>query len=336
MAPAASPRRIAQRRAGVVAFALAGVAGVLASRERTLRYERLRFGRELDARREAEAKIRRQNAEIARLATERGQLVSQVAEAEQRTRMRIAERLHDDALQSLLAAHQELLEAAPGRAQVTRAHEVVGMAISRVREAVGSLHPVSLERGGLEHALRFHLAAAERRGGFEARLEISGTVSGDQDELLFGVARELVDNAALHSEATRVRLSLRRFGDEVLLEVLDDGIGIAPGRREEALREGHVGLASAAQRIETAAGSFELDTREEAGTLARARLPYLPIAPIAPIAPSGTAQSEAGADSEPESSTGGAGSAGSAGGASGSSPIDPDPPVPGSASPWSV
>lgn len=241
---------------------------------------------ELDARRDAEAKIRRQNEQIARLASERGQLVAQVAKAEQRTRQRIAQTLHDDALQSLLAAHQELLEAAPGRAQVTRAHEVVGLAIERVREAVGSLHPVTLEVGGLDQALGAVARRAGRRGGFEVEIDLDADAFGATDELVLGVARELLNNCAAHARAQRVRVTLRRSGDEVVLEVVDDGVGIASGRREAALREGHVGLASLTQRVETAGGSFALEPAQGGGTLARVRIPAVAVGAAESSAPS--------------------------------------------------
>ncbi len=58
---------------------------------------------------------------IADLAQARGELVSQLMLAQELSRQRIAQVLHDDALELLLAAHQDLLEAAPGREGVTRA-----------------------------------------------------------------------------------------------------------------------------------------------------------------------------------------------------------------------
>ena len=88
----------------------------------------------------------------------------QVLEAEERERARVAQALHDDALQSLLAAHQDLIEAAPGRAQVTRAHEIMGVAIDRVRDAVTALHPVILEQRGLEAGARGRLRPGRAPG----------------------------------------------------------------------------------------------------------------------------------------------------------------------------
>jgi two-component system, NarL family, sensor kinase len=222
-----------------------------------------------------EAEVARLRGEVARLREELEgcrRLFSQSVEAEEAGRRRIAQLIHDDALQSLLAAHQDLLEAAPGRAGVTRAHEVVGGAIARLREALLVLHPVTLEEGGFEHALGAVARWAERQGGFEVSVALDADALGVQDELLMAVARELLANAAKHSRATRVEVALHRDDDRLELEVRDDGRGIAPGRREEALAEGHVGLAAASQRVRSAGGSLEVEG-SDAGTTARVSLP---------------------------------------------------------------
>jgi two-component system NarL family sensor kinase len=201
------------------------------------------------------------------------QLVAQVMEAEDAARRRIAQLIHDDALQSLLAANQELIEAAPGRAQVTKAHEVVSGSIERLREALVTLHPVTLEQGGFELALGALTRQAERQGGFEVTADIDRSALGDQDELLLAVARELLTNATRHSGASHVSVRLSRVDGGVELEVVDDGRGIEPGRRESALAEGHIGLASATQRLHAVGGELELKPGANGGTVALARLP---------------------------------------------------------------
>ena len=201
------------------------------------------------------------------------QLVAQVMEAEDAARRRIAQLIHDDALQSLLAANQELIEAAPGRAQVTRAHEVVSGSIERLREALVALHPVTLEEGGFELALGAVTRQAERQGGFEMDVDVDPEAIGDQDELVLAVARELLTNATRHSGASRVGLRLSRVDGGIELEVSDDGRGIEPGRREQALAEGHIGLASVTQRLHAVGGELELSAGPNGGTVALARLP---------------------------------------------------------------
>src|SRR6185436_3456523 len=90
----------------------------------------------------------RHEAEIAALATLRGRLVAENLEAEERVRQRISEQLHDGALQDLLAARQDLVEAAgtTGDAatrdeMLVYAREGVERAVKLLREAVHALHP---------------------------------------------------------------------------------------------------------------------------------------------------------------------------------------------------
>ena len=214
------------------------------------------------------ARIRELEAEL----DEARRLIAHVMQAEDHARRRIAQEIHDDSLQSLLAANQELIEAAPGRVQVMRAHEVVAATIERLREATMALHPVTLEQGGFEQALGAVARQAARQGGFEVEIALEPAALGVADELLLAVARELLTNAARHAGAQRVAVSLRRDGDSVALEVRDDGSGFEAGRRDRALEEGHIGLASLNQRLIYAGGAFVLES-SGGGTIATASLP---------------------------------------------------------------
>src|SRR5688500_11980445 len=156
---------------------------------------------------ELQAEIEKLRAELAaaraELADRRG-FVARVLDAEDRARRRIAQLIHDDALQSLLAANQELMEAAPGRAGVTRAHEVVSQSIANLRDALLALHPVTLERGGLEQALVALARQAERQAGFDVTVELDPAASSRHDALVVAVTRELLANASHHSGASSV------------------------------------------------------------------------------------------------------------------------------------
>ena len=214
-------------------------------------------------------------AEVAALRAELDtcrQLVAQVIDAEDQGRRRIAQLIHDDSLQTLLAANQELIEAAPGRAQVQRAHEVVAATIARLREAMMALHPVTLEQGGFEQALGAVARQAARQGGFEIQIEVEPEALGAEDELLLSIARELLTNAAQHAGAEQVSVALRRVGGELELEVIDDGRGIEEGRRDEALAARTLSCTEASPIWPSASGEFELES-SPAGTRAVAHLP---------------------------------------------------------------
>ena len=226
---------------------------------------------------------KRGEEQIVNLASARGRLVAQTLAAEDRARRGISEVLHDHALQDLLASRQDLVEVLedpdgdPER--VVRAREGIERAVQLLREAVFNLHPVVLEHAGLAAAIRAIADHQSRRGGFECEIDVEQGATGAHDELILSLARELLTNAAKHADARHVRVRVRRQDQQVVLEVSDDGRGMDRRRRTTALSEGHVGLASSAERVEALAGTFEVDSRPGRGTTARARLPARRMAP---------------------------------------------------------
>jgi signal transduction histidine kinase/PAS domain-containing protein len=215
--------------------------------------------------------------EIAALAAARGRLVAQALDAEDRTRREISELLHDGPLQELLALDDEVARLEPRDDREAlhreRARDGVARAVRQLREAMVDLHPVALDVGGLAPAIAAVTRQQAGVGGFQVTVDVAPDAAGERDELVVAVARELLVNAARHAGAQHVRVSVSRAADGIVLEVADDGSGIAPGRLSEALRDGHIGLASAQERLEAIGGSLELDGGPGAGTTAVALLP---------------------------------------------------------------
>jgi PAS domain S-box-containing protein len=222
----------------------------------------------------------RHEAEIAALATLRGRLVAENLEAEERVRQRISEALHDGALQDLLAARQDLVEAAATGEATAReemlgyAREGVERAVALLREAVHALHPVVLQHGGLEAAMQAAAGQAARQGSFRAEVTVDPAATGLRDELVMSLARELLTNCAKHAQADTVRVTVSSHNGDLLLEVADDGRGIDAAAVAAAPLHGHIGLASLAQRVEAVGGSLDLGSAPGAGgTTVLARLP---------------------------------------------------------------
>ena len=223
----------------------------------------------------------RHEAEIAALATLRGRLVAENLEAEERVRQRISEQLHDGALQDLLAARQDLVEAAGSTADATTRDEMLGYAregveraVKLLREAVHALHPVVLQHGGLEAAMQAAADQAARQGSFRAEVSVDPAAAGLRDELVLSVARELLNNAAKHAQADVVQVTVARQDGSLLLEVADDGRGMDPEAVAAAPMHGHIGLASLTQRVEAVGGTLDLTgTTGGGGTTVLARLP---------------------------------------------------------------
>jgi two-component system NarL family sensor kinase len=194
--------------------------------------------------------------------------------AEDRERRRLADALHDEAIQNLMAARQELASALEGDETSAETVEIgLDRTIRQLRDAVFQLHPYVLEHAGLEAALRAVADEQGRRGGFSWSLQVQEEAATGQEALLLSVARELLVNAAKHAQATHVSVAVRREGPSVLLTVSDDGRGVDLERIHAAPQEGHIGLASLAERVEAAGGTFTVHGAPQAGTTVRAALP---------------------------------------------------------------
>ena len=145
--------------------------------------------------------------------------------------------------------------------------------IVEVRRLVEGLRPPALDQLGLVSAL--HHRAAEHSTG-AGTVRVPWTVEADHDleplpaaveVAAYRIVVEAVTNVQRHSGAGRCVVQLRSEHGELLVEVSDDGTGLAAERRAG------VGLSSMRERAEELGGSFELRARPGGGTVIDVRLP---------------------------------------------------------------
>jgi two-component system, NarL family, sensor kinase len=211
---------------------------------------------------------------LAALAEARRLLVRHALDAEARERRRLAEALHDDALQNLLVARQEVADAAAGVPGATdRARAAIDATGDQLRREVLAMHPLGPERAGLAAAVTGIARGAERRGGFRAHVTVDPSAAGRHDELVIATVRELVSNAATHAAASNVTVSVTADPHALRLTVADDGNGLPHGRPERALEEGHIGLAVTTERVRAAGGDIGIESGPGAGTTVTVVLP---------------------------------------------------------------
>jgi signal transduction histidine kinase len=215
-----------------------------------------------------------QRARISVLAADRGRLVAHAVEAQERERRELADRLHDDAVQALLVARQEVIEGNRCRnPHLQLAAGAIDATIKQLRSAIFELHPALLETAGLEAALNAVASHLSQRRRFAPLVRIAPGATGLADRLIFHVARELLTNASKHAYCSEVTLELSVVDCSLVLEVTDDGCGFDPGDLSDAVREGHVGLASIAERARAIGASFDVESNTGNGTTARLVVP---------------------------------------------------------------
>jgi two-component system, NarL family, sensor kinase len=219
--------------------------------------------------------LTRRTAAIGALAQQRGELVAQALTAEQRERRRLADLLHDEAVQTLALAQQELGDyRRTGRdAAFERARAAIAEALRQLRGEIFELHPYLLDHAGLGATLA---AVAERWGertGAHVTVAVDADAAGPHDELVVVLVRELLANVAKHSGAENVAVTLLTEPERVVLTVRDDGAGFDPSRHAEALRAGHIGLASCERRVQAAGGELRVVSAPGDGTTVDVELP---------------------------------------------------------------
>lgn len=231
---------------------------------------RTRSDRELRAARDVLAEA---EARASKLAEQRRLLVTEALNAEDRERTRLSETIHDDTLQVLLAAQQELTAAARGDAEsLARAQDHVKYAQTRLREIVADLSPVVYEFSTLAEAIRN--VARRQLGGDGVRVDLllDEEAVTPHARLVIRAAGELLSNVAKHARASTVRVRLRRARGDVELLVIDDGVGCSPDLTA-AVQGGHIGLASLTSRASAVGGDLTIDGTPGGGTKATLRVP---------------------------------------------------------------
>ena len=153
-------------------------------------------------------------------------------------RERIGRDLHDTVIQQLFALGMSL-QAVAGRVSPPQAAERVQATIDGLDVTIRDLRTAIFGlqarpewgREGLRGTI-LHLAVeAASTLGFEPAVHFTGDVDVVRDEVaehLVPTLREALSNAARHARPTRVDVELQ-VGDEVVLRVVDDGVGLDAG-----------------------------------------------------------------------------------------------------------
>lgn len=242
--------------------------------------------------------------DLERAEQERRALLRQLLTAQEAERRRVAADLHDTTVQSLGAArlHLSVLEAqldqAAGQAAglalearglLRQVREDLEAAMAAARTLLLNLRPPLLDQAGLGQAVAQQLRKLAERTGCATELawELDERLEPDLEVLVFRVVQEALANAGKHAGARTVRVRGWRAEQALLVEVADDGAGFdLDGAEARALAAagGHIGLASMAERVATAGGSFAVDSAPGRGTTVRFRLP-LPAPAQAPPSP---------------------------------------------------
>lgn len=199
-------------------------------------------------------------------------------------RRRLAAEIHDTIAQGLtgIIAQLQVVANAPdlatARTHLDRASNLARHSLGEARRSVQNLAPMALENDGLPEALKNTVAEWGERTGVRAEFTVTGITEHLHDEVsatLLRIAQEALSNAARHARATRVGVTLSFLGEDVILDIRDDGRGFDPLALPDRTRTGGFGLDGMRARAERIAGSLAIETEPGHGTALSARVPLV-------------------------------------------------------------
>ena len=140
------------------------------------------------------------------------------------------------------------------------------IALQEIRTLVRGIRPPVLADRGLPDALRALAASNPIDTRVSSTLE--GRLVGSVESALFFAASELMTNATKHSSASRITVELCEETGEVVLEIMDDGLGGAEGQDMPG-----GGIAGVRHRLSPFDGTLEIVSPVGGGTFATIRVP---------------------------------------------------------------
>jgi signal transduction histidine kinase len=196
---------------------------------------------------------------------------ARILEAGQKERQRLERNLHDGAQQRLIALSLDLsffeeeFEANPeARARLDRARKEIATSLAELRDVARGIHPAVVTGHGLAVGLEQLVARAPVP--VVLRIDLDERLAEPLEVAAYYVVAESLANIARHAQATTARIDVNRSVDELVVEIVDDGIGGADSERGSGIR----GLAD---RVEALNGRLRVWTPRGGGTRVKAEIP---------------------------------------------------------------
>ncbi|GAB6166729.1 hypothetical protein JCM19992_27290 [Thermostilla marina] len=228
---------------------------------------------EIETRTKAEAEVRRER-----------QLLRELLDLHERDRKVLAFEIHDGLAQQLAGAHLMLQTLTAGREEVSAnvqqviasVERLLDESIKEIRRLINGLRPAVLDEEGVPPAIR-HVITEIQRDAPDLEIRYSfpddfGRLASPLENALFRIAQETLTNVRKHAHASHVDVRLKRYDEDVVLEIIDDGCGF----HVEEVPEKRFGLQGIRERARLLNGTAEIESEPGKGTRVTVRLPVLP------------------------------------------------------------
>jgi len=206
-------------------------------------------------------------------------LTVELSLAEERERRALAQDLHDDLGQVLAAAKiklgtlTKLEHAGEMKKRCADIAALLDRAHTSVRSLTFQLSPPVLFELGLVPALEW--LADEMRRLYDLQIKVlddglKKKLDTSVSTILFRAVRELLINVAKHAKVSRAKVTIQRQGKQIMIQVMDEGIGLRQPGRAKPSKKGEAegfGLLSMRERLSYIGGEMRIESVPGNGTL---------------------------------------------------------------------
>ncbi len=146
--------------------------------------------------------------------------------------------------------------------------------VKTVRRISSELRPGILDDLGLIDALQWQSIEFEKRTGVKCRFYTTFSEPVFERKLstgIFRVFQETLTNAARHSKASEIKITLEKRDDNIILEVFDNGSGF---EEKEVRNKKTLGIIGMNERANMFGGKLTIQSGSGKGTLVSLSVPY--------------------------------------------------------------
>jgi len=208
---------------------------------------------------------------------------SQIIQAQEQERQRIARELHDETSQVLtsllisLTLLEESAETNEARERIADTRALAHSTLRAIRNLSIDLRPSALDDLGLLPALRWYVKEYQKKCSIDVEFHATGfkeRLPAEMETALYRIVQESLTNTAKHANANRVTISLKEEAASVRAKITDDGEGFdyeallkTPGQ------ERGLGLAGMNERAVLLDGTLNIHSTLGRGTIIEVSIP---------------------------------------------------------------
>ena len=236
------------------------------------------FGRELE---NLKASIEKM-VQTLRLSTDQLRLLAaRIESVREEERKTISHEVHDELGQVLTALRMDFMTlknawGPENKNQISTLDAIIGMidnAIVIVQNVSARLRPGMLDYLGLLAAAEWQTEEFQKRSGIFCSLHFPDhdlEIDDGRSTVLFRILQEALTNVARHAQAKHVTVSLIDSKTEIVMTILDDGIGIS---EEQVKHPNSLGLLGIRERLYPFRGTCTIQRGANGGTELGVQLP---------------------------------------------------------------